>query len=151
DDSRRKNSFRCRPSTEPSMVSLAPVSETSSMMQSRRHVPSMPIMCAANPRSNVTRSPLRRSVTDILRPQTNDTTRLGHGPQKDAGFCLRAEVGDMLAIRQLTTGKFRSRAAVREPDTTGAGPQARDGPMNALGRSRFAADGANNAACHRAG
>jgi hypothetical protein len=36
------------------------------MVQSRRHVPSMPIMWAENPRSNVTRSPLRRSVTDIF-------------------------------------------------------------------------------------
>ena len=37
------------------MVSLAPVSETSSMVQSRRQVPSMPIMCAGMPRSNTTR------------------------------------------------------------------------------------------------
>src|SRR3954469_25200578 len=63
DDSSRKNSFRCKPSTEPSTVSLAPVSETSSMVQSRRQVPSMPIICAAVPRSKVIRSPLRRSVT----------------------------------------------------------------------------------------
>ena len=54
--------LRCKPSTEPSTVSLAPVSETSSITQLRRQVPSMPIMCAEKPRSNTTRSPLRRST-----------------------------------------------------------------------------------------
>src|SRR5882757_2682937 len=38
----------------------------SSIVHSRRQVPSMPIMCAAIPRSNVTRSPLRRSATMVL-------------------------------------------------------------------------------------
>ena len=50
------------PVTEPSTASLAPVSETSSTRQLRRQVPSMPIICAAKPRSKTTRSPLRRSV-----------------------------------------------------------------------------------------
>ena len=41
-----------KPSIEPSTVSLAPVSDTSSMVQGRRQVPSIAIMLAANPRLN---------------------------------------------------------------------------------------------------
>src|SRR6185437_7787056 len=54
--------LQMQPLTEPSTVSFAPVSDTSSILHSRRQVPSMPIICASMPRSNVTRSPLRRSV-----------------------------------------------------------------------------------------
>jgi hypothetical protein len=40
-DSSRKNSFRFNPSIEPSTVNLAAVSDTSSTVQGRRHVPSI--------------------------------------------------------------------------------------------------------------
>src|SRR6202044_2797386 len=78
-------------------VSLAPVSEMSSIVQSRRQVPSMPIICAEIPRSNVTRSPFRRSATmTSLRPQA-------------AAHRFRA--GSALRLREngLTTGKLRGR------------------------------------------
>jgi hypothetical protein len=42
-------------------------------------VPSMPIICAAMPRSNVTRSPLRRSATMISFRFQHLPARLGHG------------------------------------------------------------------------
>jgi hypothetical protein len=49
-------------SIEPSTVNLAPVSDTSSMVQGRRQVPSMAIMLAANPPSNTTRFAFRSSI-----------------------------------------------------------------------------------------
>src|ERR1700682_2060897 len=61
-ESTRKNSFVVRPPTEPSIVNLAPVSDTSSIVQGRRQVPSIAIMLAENPRSNTTRFALRCSI-----------------------------------------------------------------------------------------
>jgi hypothetical protein len=52
DGNTRKNSFNGRPSIEPSTVSFAPPSQASSTLQARRHVQSIAIMRAVNPRSN---------------------------------------------------------------------------------------------------
>jgi hypothetical protein len=51
-----------KPSTEPSIESLAPVSDASSIVQGRRQVPSITIMLAVNPFSNTTLCALRFSV-----------------------------------------------------------------------------------------
>ena len=48
-ESTRTKSLRGRPSTEPSTVSLAPVSETSCIVHGHCHVPSIAIMFAAKP------------------------------------------------------------------------------------------------------
>jgi hypothetical protein len=58
----RKNSVNASPCIEPSIESLAPVSDASSIVQGRRQVPSIAIMLAANPFSNTTRFALRWST-----------------------------------------------------------------------------------------
>lgn len=62
EDNSRKNSFIAKPWIDSSTPSFAPVSEISWIVQGRRHVPSMPIMFAAYPRSNTTRRDLRSSI-----------------------------------------------------------------------------------------
>ncbi len=66
DDNRRKNSLSFRPSIESRMLSLAPVSDTSCMLQSRRHVPSIAMIETSMPFSKTTLTPLRRSEVATL-------------------------------------------------------------------------------------
>ena len=61
DDSSKKNSLRNKPSTEPSIDNLAPPSDTSLIVQLRRHVPSIAMMLTGKPRSNTTRCSFRCS------------------------------------------------------------------------------------------
>ena len=66
DDNRRKNSLSFKPSIESRMLSLAPVSDTSCMMQSRRQVPSIAMIETSTPFSKTTLTPLRRSEVATL-------------------------------------------------------------------------------------
>jgi hypothetical protein len=56
EDQSRKNSLRVRPSIGSLIVNVASVDDTSLTEQSLRQVPSIAIMCAGKPFSNVTRA-----------------------------------------------------------------------------------------------
>src|SRR5712671_5096828 len=66
DDNRRKNSLSFKPSIESLTLSLAPVSDTSCMMQARRQVPSIAMIETSTPFSKTTLTPLRRSEVAML-------------------------------------------------------------------------------------
>ena len=66
DESNKKNSFRLSPWIELSIINLAPVCETSSKMQARRHVPSIAMMLTSKPFWNNTRSCFRRCSARLL-------------------------------------------------------------------------------------
>ena len=62
-ESTKKNSDIGRPSIEPSIESVAPASDTSSIVQARRQVPSIAIIVAGYPRSNTTRFAFRSFIS----------------------------------------------------------------------------------------
>src|SRR5258707_3910137 len=76
DDNRRKNSLSFKPSIESRMFSLAPVSDTSCMMQSHRQVPSIAMIETSMPFSKTTLTPLRRSEVATLCTQLNCSRQL---------------------------------------------------------------------------
>jgi len=76
DDSRRKNSLSFKPSIESRMLSLAPVSDTSCITQSRRQVPSIAMIETSIPFSKTTLTPLRRSEVATLCTHLNCSRKL---------------------------------------------------------------------------
>ena len=76
DDSRRKNSLSFKPSIESRMLSLAPVSDTSCIMQSRRQVPSIAMIETSITFSKTTLTPLRRSEVATLCTHLNCSRKL---------------------------------------------------------------------------
>jgi hypothetical protein len=71
DDNRRKNSFKSSPAIDPLIWSWTPVTETSSIVQSRRQVPSIPMIWALWPRSKDTRLEARFPQDMIQSPQSD--------------------------------------------------------------------------------
>src|SRR5258707_12648651 len=81
DDNRRKNSLSFRPSIESWTLSLAPVSDTSCMMQSRRQVPSIAMIETSTPFSKTTLTPLRRSEVAMLCTQDELFSQVTHNTE----------------------------------------------------------------------